>query len=73
MQGSEGREGGRLEEVGGGWRSRYGEGRGGEGVRQVRGKSGEGRGVGSVGGGEAVGGEAGIRGEEVRRVRGRKK
>ena len=32
----------RLEEVG--WRSGYGEGRGGEGVRRVRGKSGEGRG-----------------------------
>ena len=36
---------GRLEEVGGGgWRSRYGEGRGGEGVRRVRGTSGEGKG-----------------------------
>ena len=60
---------GRLEEVGGGgveecvWR----------GQRRVRGKSGEGRGVGRVGGGEAEGGEAGIRGEAVRRVRGREK
>ena len=31
-----------MEEVG--WRSGYGEGRGGKGVRRVRGKSGEGRG-----------------------------
>ena len=43
MQGSQWREGG---EVGGGWRSGYGEGRGGEGVRRVRVKSGEGRGRG---------------------------
>ena len=58
-----------MEEVG--WRSGYGEGRGGEEVRRVRGKSGEGREVGKVGGGKAEDGEAGIRGEEVRRVRGR--
>ena len=44
--------------------------RGGE---EVRGKSGEGRGVGRVGGGEAEGGKAGIRGEEVKRVKGREK
>ena len=60
-----------MEEVG--WRRGYGEGRGGKGVRRVRGKSGEGRGWGSVGGGEAEGGEAGIRREEVRKVRGREK
>ena len=41
-------------------------------MRRVRGKLGKGRGWGRLGGGEAEGGEAGIRGEKVRRVRGRK-
>ena len=51
------------EQVWRGQRRRGGE----EGEREVRG----GEGVGRVEGGEAEGGEAGIRGEEVRRVRGR--
>ena len=63
-----------MEEVGGGgveervWRGQRRRG-GDEGEREVRG----GEGVGRGGGGEAEGGDAGIRIEEVRRVKGRGK